>query len=64
MGSLPDARPTSRARAVFVLTGTQMLPPMFALAYHQCRWNYRDEQDVKEVEDKFEEHDFPVDVIC
>ena len=22
------------------LTGTQQLPPMFALGYHQCRWNY------------------------
>jgi alpha 1,3-glucosidase len=23
------------------LTGRQDLPPMFALGYHQCRWNYR-----------------------
>jgi len=26
------------------LTGTQALPPMFALGYHQCRWNYKDEK--------------------
>ena len=29
------------------LTGTQALPPMFAIGYHQCRWNYRDEPDVQ-----------------
>jgi alpha 1,3-glucosidase len=45
------------------LTGTQQLPPMFALGYHQCRWNYRDEKDVETVESKFEELDYPMDVI-
>nr|XP_006822261.1 PREDICTED: neutral alpha-glucosidase AB-like [Saccoglossus kowalevskii] len=29
------------------LTGTTQLPPMFSIAYHQCRWNYNDEEDVK-----------------
>ena len=43
--------------------GTQALPPLFALAYHQCRWNYRDEQDVYGVDAKFEEFDFPYDVL-
>ena len=46
------------------VTGRPMLPPLFATAYHQCRWNYRDERDVEEVHAKFEELDFPVDVIC
>ena len=23
------------------LVGTQALPPIFSLGYHQCRWNYR-----------------------
>jgi len=45
------------------LTGTQALPPMFALAYHQCRWNYRDEPDVYQVDSQFEAHDFPYDVL-
>ena len=31
------------------LTGTTPLPPLFALGYHQCRWNYRDEDDVARV---------------
>ena len=38
-------------------------PPLFSLGYHQCRWNYRDEADVRAVDAKFEEHNFPYDVI-
>lgn len=25
------------------VTGKPELPPLFALGFHQCRWNYRDE---------------------
>ena len=45
------------------LTGVTPLPPLFALGYHQCRWNYRDEDDVDRVHAAFEEHSLPVDVI-
>jgi len=45
------------------ITGTQALPPRFALGYHQCRWNYKDETDVLGVDAKFEEHNFPYDVL-
>ena len=45
------------------LTGTQALPPMFAIGYHQCRWNYRDEPDIYNVDEEFENHDFPYDVL-
>ena len=45
------------------LTGTQELPPLFALGYHQCRWNYKDEKDVALVHGKFEELDIPYDVL-
>jgi len=45
------------------LTGTQALPPLFSLGYHQCRWNYKDEKDVYAVHKKFEEHDYPYDVL-
>jgi len=45
------------------LTGGQAMPPMFAIAYHQCRWNYKDETDVFRVDAKFEEHNFPYDVL-
>uniref|UniRef100_A0A8C5R3E1 Neutral alpha-glucosidase AB n=1 Tax=Leptobrachium leishanense TaxID=445787 RepID=A0A8C5R3E1_9ANUR len=45
------------------LTGTQSLPPYFSLGYHQCRWNYNDEEDVRNVDAGFDEHDLPYDVI-
>uniref|UniRef100_A0A2K6QE97 Neutral alpha-glucosidase AB n=1 Tax=Rhinopithecus roxellana TaxID=61622 RepID=A0A2K6QE97_RHIRO len=45
------------------LTGTQALPPLFSLGYHQSRWNYRDETDVLEVDQGFDEHNLPCDVI-
>ncbi|XP_020244729.1 probable glucan 1,3-alpha-glucosidase, partial [Asparagus officinalis] len=45
------------------LTGTQAMPQEFAIAYHQCRWNYRDEEDVANVDSGFDEHDIPYDVL-
>ncbi|XP_062503000.1 neutral alpha-glucosidase AB-like isoform X2 [Corticium candelabrum] len=45
------------------LTGPTPLPPLFALAYHQSRWNYRDQTDVEEVQSNFDKHDIPYDVL-
>lgn len=45
------------------LTGYQSLPPLFALGYHQCRWNYDDEADVKAVDAGFDFSKIPYDVI-
>ncbi|XP_011099673.1 probable glucan 1,3-alpha-glucosidase [Sesamum indicum] len=45
------------------VTGAPALPQLFAIAYHQCRWNYRDEEDVFSVDAKFDEHDIPYDVL-
>jgi len=45
------------------LVGTVSMPPLFALGYHQCRWNYKDEADVFAVDGKFEELAFPYDVL-
>lgn len=45
------------------LTGHGNLPQMFAIGYHQCRWNYNDEQDVLSVAHKFDEHDIPMDTM-
>jgi hypothetical protein len=45
------------------LTGRAPLPQYFALAYHQCRWNYINEQDVQQVQEKFDEFDIPMDVM-
>ncbi|KAL8686931.1 MAG: hypothetical protein Q9224_005298, partial [Gallowayella concinna] len=45
------------------LTGYSQLPQHFALGYHQCRWNYVTDEDVKDVDRKFDKHKIPYDVI-
>ena len=45
------------------LTGYTQLPPEFAIAYHQCRWNYVSDDDVREVDRKFDKHSIPYDII-
>ncbi|KAJ3103748.1 hypothetical protein HDU96_009155 [Phlyctochytrium bullatum] len=44
-------------------TGQPLLPQLFAIAYHQCRWNYLDENDVFEVDSNFDKYDIPYDVL-
>ncbi|OQR69905.1 neutral alpha-glucosidase AB-like [Tropilaelaps mercedesae] len=56
-------KPKDVARQYALLTGTTPLPPLFSLAYHQCRWNYNDQDDVRSVDAGFDEHDIPYDVI-
>lgn len=45
------------------VVGNTMLPPLFLLGYHQCRWNYNDEADVLDINSKFDEHGIPYDSI-
>ncbi|SMQ53257.1 unnamed protein product [Zymoseptoria tritici ST99CH_3D7] len=45
------------------LTGTQQLPQHFSIASHQCRWNYVTDEDVRDVDKKFDKHRIPYDVI-
>ncbi|KAL6225500.1 hypothetical protein ACLB2K_004350 [Fragaria x ananassa] len=55
--------PKDVARQYTSVTGTPSMPQLFAVAYHQCRWNYRDEEDVEQVDAKFDEYDIPYDVL-
>ena len=48
---------------LFCSLGTQAFPPLSALAYHQCRWNYNDQEDVQSVDAGFDKHDIPYDFI-
>ncbi|KAG1851442.1 glycoside hydrolase family 31 protein [Suillus subalutaceus] len=41
---------------------TAPLPAHWSLGYHQCRWNYVSSDDVRGVQNRFDEEDFPVDV--
>ncbi|MFC4267281.1 glycoside hydrolase family 31 protein [Polaribacter marinivivus] len=46
------------------LTGKpHALPPLWALGYHQCKWSYYPENNVKEVTSKFRELQIPCDAI-
>ncbi|KAI5633448.1 glycosyl hydrolases family 31 domain-containing protein [Phthorimaea operculella] len=56
-------QPSDVLRQYTALTGAAPLPPKFSLAYHQSRWNYVDEADVRSVDDNFDAHDIPADVI-
>lgn len=55
--------PKDVVRQYVSVTGMPAMPQLFATAYHQCRWNYRDEEDVYHVDSKFDEHDIPYDVL-
>ncbi|KAL6849246.1 glucosidase II [Amphichorda felina] len=45
------------------LTGYTAMPQEFAIGYHQCRWNYISDDDVKDVDRKFDKFKIPYDVI-
>lgn len=46
-----------------MLAGNVELPQEFALGYHQCRWNYNDEDDVLDVNANMDAHRIPYDTI-
>ncbi len=45
------------------LTGKQPLPPMWALGFIQSKYGYKTEQEAKEIVQKLQEDDFPVDAL-
>jgi len=59
---LPGPRPENLSEQFAMLTGPTPLPPQWSTAYHQCRWNYVDEDDVLDVDSRFDEADIPLDV--
>jgi alpha 1,3-glucosidase len=60
---VPGPTPEEMYEQYAALTGGTALPPLFGLAYQQCRWNYKDQKDVATVNAKFEEHNIPYDVL-
>jgi mannosyl-oligosaccharide alpha-1,3-glucosidase len=59
---LPGPTPEAVFKQYATLTGAAPLPAHWALAYHQCRWNYVSSDDVRTVAKRFDEEDMPVDV--
>lgn len=45
------------------LTGRMPMPPKWALGYHQCRWSYESETEVRELAQAFRDRRIPCDVI-
>ncbi|KAK5111330.1 hypothetical protein LTR62_005170 [Meristemomyces frigidus] len=56
-------KPQDVITAYSELTGFTQLPQQFAIAYHQCRWNYVTDEDVRDVDRKMDKHRIPYDVI-
>lgn len=59
MGTTPE----SLSKSYGELTGYTQLPATFSIGYHQCRWNYVSDEDVKDVDRKFDKYNIPYDVI-
>jgi alpha-glucosidase len=45
------------------LTGRPAMPPRWAMGYHQSRWGYRSEQEIREVAADFKRHKLPISAI-
>ena len=54
--SLPEL--TSKLQS---LVGKTPIPPLWALGYHQCRWGYKGEKELAELDAKMAEHQIPND---
>jgi hypothetical protein len=60
---LAGPSPERVSRQLASVAGTTAMPQYFSLGYHQCRWNYKDEDDVAAVDSGFDEHSIPYDVL-
>ena len=45
------------------LTGLSQLPQLFSLAYHQSRWNYMSDEEVVDLDRRFDATGIPYDVV-
>ncbi len=57
------ADPAEILRLYTQLTGRIPLPPRWALGYHQCRWSYGSEAEVRQIAQGFRDRQIPCDVI-
>ncbi|CAG9823718.1 unnamed protein product [Phaedon cochleariae] len=55
--------PKSVVRQFTNLTGVAHMPQLWTLGYHQCRWSYYTQEDVKKVVATMDANDFPMDAI-
>jgi alpha-glucosidase len=55
--------PQEVVRELGRLTGTIPLPPRWALGYHQCRYSYAPDSEVKQIASEFRRRKIPCDVL-
>jgi alpha-glucosidase len=55
--------PNQALKEYLALTGRPPLPPRWALGYHQSRWGYTNERQVREVVEGFRRNELPLDVL-
>ena len=60
---LSSETPQQVSSKLIALTGKPQLPPLWALGYHQCRWNYLNQEELLEVNSKMSEHSIPCDSV-
>uniref|UniRef100_A0A0G4IEL2 Glucosidase II subunit alpha n=1 Tax=Chromera velia CCMP2878 TaxID=1169474 RepID=A0A0G4IEL2_9ALVE len=60
---LAGPSPSRVSQQYLEASGMAGMPPLFALGKHQCRWNYKDEADVRYVDDMFDQVQIPYDVL-
>lgn len=46
-----------------LLTGRPPLPPRWSLGYHQSRWSYRSEAEIRDLAASFQGHDLPLSAV-
>ncbi len=54
---------TEVAQRYHLLTGRPELPPLWSLGFHQCRWSYYPESEVKRIAHEFRTREIPCDAI-
>lgn len=57
------AHPLEVYKGLAALIGTIELPPRWALGYHQCRWSYMDEGEVRALAAEFRARKIPCDAL-
>jgi len=55
--------PEDNVARFYGLIGHAAMPPRWALGYHQCRWSYMNEAEVREIADGFASRDLPLSAI-
>lgn len=44
------------------ITGFTLMPPLFSLGYHQCKYGYKSQEDIEDIDMKMDEFGIPYDV--